>query len=73
MVIIIWILKGMVALVISWGIAYCFTLLFFWIDLEINDPDTPSQIDQIKKRHLKMNKYLHVMLFVSICLLILSK
>jgi len=73
MILIIWILKGIAALVISWGFAFCFSMLFFWIDLEINDPDTPGQIDVIKQRHLKMNKYLHLMIFACISLLILSK
>jgi len=47
-VVIIWILKGIASLIISWLIAYCFTMLFFWIDLEINQPQNQSEIDFIK-------------------------
>jgi hypothetical protein len=66
MVVIIWILKGIAALVISWGIAFCFSMFFFWIDLEINDPDTTGQIDVIKQRHLRMNKYLHISILICL-------
>jgi hypothetical protein len=73
MVVIIWILKGIAALVISWGIAFCFSMFFFWIDLEINLPQNQSEIDFIKSKHLEMNKYLHVWVLLVIWIYIAFK
>lgn len=60
-------------LILSYGITYCFTMLFFWIDLEINNPDTSEQIDSIRSRHLKMNKYLNLAIFIGLCIFVFFK
>ena len=55
------------SIVLSWVIAYSITMVSFWIDLNINYPDSEQMI-YMKRKHLNMNKY--VWLFVLIILVV---
>ncbi len=50
-------------IVISWLIAYAVTMASFWIDLNINYPDS-EQMVYMKRKHLNMNKYVWLIVFI---------
>ncbi|MEI6749171.1 MAG: hypothetical protein ACOYMF_14655 [Bacteroidales bacterium] len=62
------IFEGIAVLLISYGAAYVFTMFFFWVDLEINNPETTEQMNYLKSRHLKMNKYVNLAIFIGLCI-----
>ena len=47
----------------SWFIAYAITMASFWIDLNINYPDSEQMI-YMKRKHLNMNKYVWLLVFM---------
>ena len=51
------------SIVISWVIAYSITMASFWIDLNINYPDS-EQMTYMKRKHLNMNKYVWLLVFM---------
>jgi len=55
------------SIIMSWFIAYAITMASFWIDLNINNPDSEQMI-YMKRKHLNMNKF--VWLFVWIILVV---
>ena len=53
----------------SWVIAYVITMVSFWIDLNINRPNSEEMI-YIKRKHLDMNKYVWIFVFIVLIVLI---
>ena len=53
----------MASIVISWVIAYAITMVSFWIDLNINYPDS-EQMTYMQRKHLNMNKYVWLLVFM---------
>ena len=51
------------SIVLSWVIAYSITMVSFWIDLNINYPDS-EQMTYMKRKHLNMNKYVWLLVFM---------
>ena len=51
------------SIVLSWVIAYSITMVSFWIDLNINYPDS-EQMTYMQRKHLEMNKYVWLLVFV---------
>ena len=51
------------SIVLSWVFAYSITMVSFWIDLNINYPDSEQMI-YMKRKHLNMNKYVWLLVFM---------
>jgi hypothetical protein len=68
---IIIIAKVIGSLIISWALSFVVTICLFYTDLNINDPEPFSkEIDFIRGRHLKMNKFVWIAIFITILFLI---
>ena len=59
------ILIVLISIIGSWFIAYAITMASFWIDLNINNPDSEQMI-YIKRKHLNMNKFVWLFVFLMI-------
>jgi len=55
----------LISIIISWIIAYSITMVLFCIDLNINNPDS-EQMTYIKRKHLKMNKFVWLVIFIMV-------
>jgi len=55
----------LISIIVSWGIAYAITMITFWIDLNITNPDS-EQMTYLKRKHLKMNKFIWLFVFIMI-------
>jgi len=53
------------SIIMSWFIAYAITMVSFWIDLNINYPDS-EQMRYMKRKHLNMNKFVWIFVFLMI-------
>lgn len=51
------------SIVLSWVIAYSITMVSFWIDLNINYPDSEQMI-YMKRKHMNMNKFVWIFVFL---------
>ena len=58
------IIKILLSVIICWCVAYAITMAIFYIDLRLNNPDTDEKIKFLKMRHLNMNKYVFLFLFI---------
>lgn len=59
------------ALIGSWVISFIVTLTMFFVDLNVNDPKPFSfEVDFIRGRHLKMNKFVWLGMFILLLILI---
>jgi len=59
------ILFVLISIISSWFIAYAITMASFWIDLNINNPDSEQMI-YIKRKHLNMNKFVWLFIFLML-------
>jgi hypothetical protein len=53
------------SIIMSWFIAYAITMASFWIDLNINYPDSEQMI-YMQRKHLNMNKFVWIFVFLMI-------
>jgi hypothetical protein len=63
MIILFKILIVLISIIMSWFIAYAITMASFWIDLNINYPDS-EQMTYMQRKHLNMNKYVWIFVFL---------
>ena len=68
------ILVILLSIVVSWIIAYSITMVSFWIDLNINNPNS-EQMTYMKSHHLKMNKFvwLFTLIIIIVCVFTIDK